>query len=628
MMKWWRIALPPALILLSSLACTRSPGPPAERSAILAVIDGETLDLTVPRDAARVVRVLRERLADPYTDTAAQPQALVKTLAAADSLVQGDLFCIEPFAPVRLSKDIDWGVDPYGNRSWCWSLHAFSWLQDLLAAHTATGHTHYLDRALAIVTDWETDNLVPEPPSAMAWHDQVTGLRLEVLLDLIFTLVPLETYPSAATARLLRLAVLHGDKLMDPEFYNAHTNHGFDQVLALARLGLALPELVDAQGFRETGLARLQSECDFAFDDHGVHRENSPAYHFHMIKLAFRMRDLLEAYGLESPGLDDLLAQALEVAIHLVLPNGEMPLIGDTHVSASKRVPVPTWVPRRQEILYVLRSGDRGVAPDKTDLILPESGYVATREGWGGVEDFDRPVALIMKLAANSHYHFHDDILSFCLYGRGERWLVDCGIYKYDHQDPYRLHVTSRLAHNVVTVDDGAHTADPGPIPSAWRDGRATGVRTWVEATYELGDAASHTRSLLYLKPELVLVRDVLVARDGANHDFKQIFHVDRHKDVVETADGFVLHSRSDSSLSLTISCVTDGVETYRVRGQTEPHLQGWASYCRHEIEPIDVVGFRQQGDAVEFRTIISFGPALPRSVDLADWNFGDLSRP
>ncbi len=578
--------------------------------------------------AADVVPALRARAADPWTDVRAPASTMAETIAAADSLVHGGVFSLKPFAPVRLDRDVDWGADPHDNRSWPWALHCYAWMKDLLAAHAETGDDVYLAHALELVADWEADNLVEEPPSEMTWHDQATGMRLERLLDLLEVLRRREATDEADLVRLLELIRRHGAKLMDESFYTRHTNHGFDQAFALARLGLALPELPNASRCRETGLARLMDECDFAFDDHGVHRENSPAYHFYMIPLVFRVSGMCEAYGVASDGLDATLAGALAVAPHLLLPNGEMPLVGDTHARASKSVPLPAWLPERDAILYGLDAGRRGVRPELVDLILPESGYAVLRERWGDAEDFDRPVALVMKLAANSRYHFHDDILSFVLYGRGERWLIDCGIYKYDYRDPLRIHVAGRLAHNVVTVDDGDRTAKPGPLPTAWRASRATGERVWIEAGYDPTPSVSHTRSLLYLKPELVLIRDVLTARDGESHDYKQIFHVDRDKDVIEHGDGFVLRSRRDPSLSLTVACVTPGAAAYRVRGQTDPHLQGWASYAKHEIEPVDVVGFRQTGTVVEFRTILSFGPDCPQSVDLADWNFEALSRP
>ncbi|MBC8424937.1 hypothetical protein H8E07_12505, partial [bacterium] len=402
----------PVLILILFLwgvcACqSERRDPPAEQAAV----------------PAGLVSDLRGRPADPWTDVRAPESRMAETIAAADSLVQGGVFSLKPFAPVRIGRDVDWSVDPYGNRSWAWSLHSFAWMKDLLGAHAASGGDEYLARALELVADWERDNLVDEPPSEMTWHDQVTAQRLERLLDLLESLRLRPESEDADLLRLLELIRLHGAMLLEVDFYTAHTNHGFDQAFALARLGLALPGIPDAPRFRETGLSRLLDECDFAFDDHGVHRENSPAYHFFMISMLHRAKGMCEAYGVPSPGLDDTLADALAVAVHLLLPNGEMPLIGDTHTEASKSVSVPNWVPGRQEILYGLHAGRRGVAPSLVDMILPQSGYAVLRERWGGSVDFDRPVVLVMKLAANSRYHFHDDILSFILYGHGERWL-------------------------------------------------------------------------------------------------------------------------------------------------------------------------------------------------------------
>ena len=67
---------------------------------------------------------------------------------------------------------------------------------------------------------------------------------------------------------------------------------------------------------------------------------------------------------------------------------------------------------------------------------------------------FNETVYLVLKSGFLSRVHRHEDDLSIILYGHGEDWLIDSGLYRYQEDDPLRRDMRSAPAHNIAIVDD------------------------------------------------------------------------------------------------------------------------------------------------------------------------------
>ena len=279
--------------------------------------------------------------------------------------------------------------------------------------------------------------------------------------------------------------------------------------------------------------------------------------------------------------------------------------------------------------------GLEGSVPVQTDVVYPESGYAIFRDAWREGDDFQNAIHLIFKMGALSTYHFHDDVLTFCLYGLGERWIVDTGIYKYAYKDPLRKYVESRHGHNVVLVDDERATTKKEPIPSKYTGSRLTKEIAFCSAEYELEGKARHTRSILFLKPDTVLIKDVLKSLDGKKHRYKQIFHIDRKKAVRPAGNGFRVSSEHNPRNHLTLTLYSPFDSLYRVKGQKKPYYQGWASYEQGEIDEVETVGFERNAVDCEFWTELRFSgdiqpSPLAEELDFDSprtWDFETLIR-
>jgi hypothetical protein len=256
-----------------------------------------------------------------------------------------------------------------------------------------------------------------------------------------------------------------------------------------------------------------------------------------------------------------------------------------------------------------MSGGRRGSAPTQLAALYPTSGWAILRDRWPAAPHADDAVHVVFKASSLSIYHFHDDILTFTLYGLGEPWVVDSGLYKYAYDDPLRKYATSRIAHNVVLIDDDTESVPRSVVPSAIVSSDADGSVTRVVCRYVLAGRIEHTRTLTYSRPHRLEIEDALRPLDGSPHRYRQIFHLDPSKSVEPIGDQFGVGSRSRGH-RLLIRPLLPGTRPYLVTGVTEPRLQGWVSYHTGEAVPASVVGFETNGTDVVFRTLLELVPA------------------
>ena len=214
--------------------------------------------------------------------------------------------------------------------------------------------------------------------------------------------------------------------------YSKHTNHGFDQALIQYQIGLSFYSDVFSDSF-DIGSERLMDELKFAFTEEGVHKENSPGYQSFMLA---RVQSLIALRGLGdsiiSPLAEEYKDKASSFLCAITLPDGTLPLIGDTRGAVFGE---------RNEITQ--------------DLIVYDyaaSGYVIIK----GRDSSGLEFCLILKNSHESNYHRHDDDLSLYFYYDGVTFFGDGGLLSYNEKDPHRIFLRSPLAHSVPVLNRDA----------------------------------------------------------------------------------------------------------------------------------------------------------------------------
>ncbi|NZA25321.1 alginate lyase family protein [Luteimonas sp. SJ-92] len=478
--------------------------------------------------------------------------------------------------PVRLSLPLDWNMDPLKDRNWCFQLHAWRMLQPVWSEFYGRDWARLKAEVLPWVRDWYAYHVRRRKKSAFMWYDMAAGLRAQHLALLLHLQdegrIVLDEEEQGEVDELARL---HIAKLRDPSFISGG-NHGIFQLVGLRLLGIVRrgrPEVEGEEAYSSELMGRL---LDSQFGHHGVHVENSPAYHNFAVTHFGRIRP--ELFPSISKLFKEKLGKARDIAPWFTLPDGTIAAIGDSEGLGQKFSP-----DIRHDAESRSKWGDRVLMRD-----LTPGGYAAIRTG------LDTPPyraeMLIIKGQAFTTSHAHADHLGFELYAHGQPMFVDSGKFTYN-RDSWRNYFVSDRAHNVV----GLLGRSFGPYDTAPGQGglvRAERLRDEyvVEGHVSRGDEFIHHRKFLYRPGERLTLWEEIEAPAGAAP--VAYFHLAEHADALVTDAGVdvVVRGRAVATLTFTASDLVPRL----ARGQKGASVQGWRSPSygkRQQATTIELVG-------------------------------------
>jgi uncharacterized heparinase superfamily protein len=573
---------------------------------------------------------------------------------------------------------IDWSLDPVSGlraplRHWS-TLHSLDPLDggDPKVVWELNRHAHFVTLGQAY---WLTDDdrfAAAFVDQASAWIDaNPVGMginwasSLEVAFRSIAWLWALglcvdsgEVTPDFF-ARLLKSLIAHGRHIERYlSYYFSPNTHLTGEALGLLYLGLALPEMKRAEGWRKLGLRILFDQATKQVRADGVYFEQSSYYHRYTTDIYTHLFALTRADdNMIHREMDAMLRRKLEGMLdHLMWitrPDGSSPLFGDDDGGRLIKFTARAANDFRDSLAVgaaVLKRGDwkyvAGTAPaemlwmigpegvegyDRLEAETPReiskgfksSGYFVMRDGWRRDSSF----ALIDCGPHGAEIgcgHAHADALSIEFASGGVTWLVDPGTFVYAVDAKMRDEFRSTAAHNTVTVDDQPQSVPSNPF--SWRTTAKCRLREFVEHNgsiffqgshdgYErLQDPVTHTRSALYLKPDpgvdlpgRLIVRDQFTAKKRHRYAIRFHFAPDCEVTVATGGgEGACVEARHGAGATLTI----------RVIRVTEPQseiavsvTEGRVSTCYAQYAPAPVAVFEAEGvGAQEFLTLIFSG--------------------
>jgi hypothetical protein len=520
-----------------------------------------------------------------------------------------------------LKAPVDWASDPHHDRMWRFYLNGWQPLDGLLAAHAATGDSAYLRFAAGIACDWIRQNPIGERRNPFAWYDMAVGQRALELAYLVDASARDQSTDPETLSTLIAGAWAHGCQLVEPRNFNDLTNHGIYQAAGLLALGRSLPELRGAERWRKVGAERLRLMFEKSFSSEGVHLEHSPGYHLSIVRL---LAALTESGLTDDPALLALRDKAERALAWMIAPDGTVPVIGDTGPNvvrpASLGLPDSSIAP---ELAYAVTQGTMGASPEARFRLFPDAGYAVFRSGWWGHGDRWQDASYLMFTAAfHSRTHKHADDLSFVWYDAGRWLLTDVGRYGYYYGDPRLIYSESTRAHNTVEIDgQDSSRRSPETFGSALTDwGEQSGAYFVLGSILRRWPPLSQSRTLIFRPDKWVVVVDEIDAL--ASHSYEQWFHL--APDLTVTTEGKSASAALGDGRSLhivpLIAPPTTTLEA--VRGRTEPTMQGWYSSGHRELEPNWAVGYRAEGTATVFATLLCLSAEKPE-VDFTGTTIG-----
>ncbi len=499
-----------------------------------------------------------------------------------------------PFPPVQSDLNDLWGINPFDNVNWLWRLHNLDMTSELLAAFLKTKNVEYLNCLESILTSWILNNSYEPYPSRFSWHDHTSALRLNNIIKIILNV---ENYTSAHFINLLMLSgQQHCHYLAEDKYYNKYTNHGLDQSIALYFGSLILFSDMQSLALNKLAKNRIKKELKFAFSSEGIHVENSPQYHGIMLTKILKLKKIFEFSDIDfHKELNDILISGFEFLTHIINPQGFYPMIGDSAEVAPAIVFYNLSINNKKykNLLYAISQGKIGEKPINLSYIAKETGYAIFRDKWYPKDTYSDMIHLVFKCGFLSTFHRHDDDLNFVLYGLGEEWFVDGGIYKYDEKDAYRKYLRSATAHNIPVIKNAEVSriiSKDIDKQSKITDYMLNEDLSWVEAKSFMYTGYCVTRKIEHIKPNRFIITDKVDADSQKTTPYELMFHIPMDKKIKIGDDNSVnIISQNSHELQMLF----DGECEYSFElfsGEDDKEVIGWQSKIFGKIEAIQTL--------------------------------------
>lgn len=538
-----------------------------------------------------------ERFFSPFRDHEASSDLFEKTfrgpvctrfINAAENICEGRIDLLG-YKNLYVGTDIDWHREPLsqkrsplkhwkefdgldttetGNTKIVWELNRHQHFFTLGVAFWLTGDERYGEAFARHLDSW----MEQDPPGiGINWASSLeVSFRAMSWIWAFHFFRDSDHFTPALFKRAITYLYLHGRHIERylSKYYSPNT-HLTGEALGLYYLGTQLPYLSRASQWQRLGEEILFAEIERQVLPDGVYFEQSTWYQrytvdFYLHFLVLRSLQPVHWSTVPADKVEARLQKAVDLLMHLMMPDGTTPLIGDD--DGGRTLPLTTAQPddlrgsmavaaamfgrgdhkfaagAASEELFWLLGADGlskydaldAVEPSVTSLDLPDGGYCVMRDGW---EDTDNVLIVDCgDVGSLSGGHGHADALSIVAAVHGRPLLVDPGTYTYHESPELRDYFRSTTAHNTVVVD-GRSSSEPGSTFS-WQT-RAHAVRkTWIAEDrfdffegshngYErLEHGVTHIRSILFLKNDYWIVRDLV--RSAGEHEYSLNFHYAR----------------------------------------------------------------------------------------------------
>ncbi|HEU4714688.1 MAG TPA: alginate lyase family protein [Pyrinomonadaceae bacterium] len=440
-----------------------------------------------------------------------------------------------------------------------WELNRLAHFITLGRAYKLTGDERFATAFMDQLRSWNEQNPYGRGPN---WQ-----CAMEVALRAINLIAAFELFrssPQLDTQFLLHLFQQHGNYIRrNLEFsYIATSNHYLSDVAGLLWLGVMLPELRDAESWRDSGLKEMLREMDKQVLPDGTDFESSTGYHRFVTELFLYSFWLCRENGIEiEKRYWDKLYAMLRYIRAYVRPDGFAPLIGDTDGGQF----LPLEQRRGDDHAYVLEIGARVFNdPSLREKVtasqaFPHAGVYIMRH-----EDLYLCLNTSDAGIDGRGSHGHNDALSIEVSAGGCAFIVDPGTCIYTGDLDKRHQFRSTAYHSTVKIDGVEQNTIERDLPFVIGNEARPRVLLWetdkiVAEHYgyqRLKNPVTHRRTIIFERLERSwLIEDEFLG-DAAEHDFEVWFHFAPGL-TVAVVEGAVEVTDPNTDLTLTVRSLT-----------------------------------------------------------------------
>ena len=485
-----------------------------------------------------------------------------------------------------------------------YKLHSWVLLDPLLCADEVADGDEYLIKAINIANDWIEHFIIAGEKDEFAWYDMGVGQRATKLPYMLRRLIEIGG-DSEIICNFIIASEIHISELSQEERVAMHSNHGLFQIAGLMALVRDIPWLSGSKSGYESAKKLLKKMIDEHFAEDGLHKEHSPEYHLFM-------RNHLHSF--QSTGWIDsddeinrLLTSVEEISHWMQNPEKNVIAIGDSNNGLSSK---DRWGGVNEQ----LNSGLK---------VLPFGGLVIENTENDGF--FSQ---LVFSAQFHSRQHKHADNLNVLYHLNDKPLLVDSGSFTYQYDLPERIYCESTRAHNTVEIDGLNHSrfrqdAFGSGLSFCTSMGPCTIMRGSVHHSRLISSFLPnnkihtrdgvkvdilHSRTIIHYPNRFLAIIDQIKSTES--HDYIQWHHFSPEINIREySAQRYELVNSDNEKVCMVFSSDTESVplESTIVRGQTQPHLQGWISHDGVELIENSALGYNCKGGDALFATVFDF---------------------
>ncbi len=446
----------------------------------------------------------------------------------------------------------------------------------------------------------------PRDKGSKMWATMSTGIRMRSGWPVAF--LALSASPAVSDDDI----VLFLKTAWDQSNYLLHNHNQTSNWLTFEMAGLytsgvTYPEFAEAAAWRRFACETALKDLTIGWLPDGMSIELTPGYgqffsNYYVIYDLARHVGRLEEFGMQNfpAGTEPL----YNLYLKIMTPDRSAPTTNDNgpvNVVDILNKALERF-PDRQDFRWVTTDGREGSPPDYTSVYLPYAGYAAMRSGWGRQDHM-----LYFDAGPVGYRHAHQDKLEVMIWAYGRQVLFDPGRQNYD-ETPLQNYCMDTHSHNTVMVDHRPQRRkwynDPHPdhMPYQkldnvrWESDEASDFAAGVyDENYGLpgvsnaypyssgsdfgkgwGTPATHYRRVLFFKPDIFLVADTLVSKDGQSHQYDARWHLDSVRTVIADDHVTVTTADADQPNLQIVPLERKGLTIKTTSAQESPEILGW----------------------------------------------------